>query len=151
MVNLKSALSGALLFPALALGAACATAQPAAAQTQDLPAYAHAGDATIHGVVRSIDGKYNITVRDTKGYLDSVTLHDGTVINPTGLTLAPGQTVTIVGRADGNTFAADEIDTPYVAYGYAYPVYPYAYPAWGYYPAFGVGFGWHHFGFGGRI
>jgi hypothetical protein len=150
MANLKTALTGALLLPAFTLGAACATALPALAQTQDLPAYAHPGDATIGGVVRSIDGKYSLTVRDKNGYLDSVTLHDGTVINPTGLTLAPGQSVTIVGRADGNTFDANEIDTPYVAYGYAYPGY-YPYPGWAYGPAFGFGFGWHRFGFRGRI
>jgi hypothetical protein len=148
MLNLKKALTGALLLPALALAAGTL---PAAAQTTDLPSYAQPGDTTIHGVVRSVDGKYTITVRDANGYVDNVTLHDGTVINPTGLSLAPGESVTIVGRPSGGTFVANEIDTPYLAYGYGYPAYPYPYPAYGYAPVVGFGFGFRHFGFGGRI
>lgn len=147
MANLTKALTGALLLPVLALAA---TSLPAAAQTQPVPSYAQPGDTTIHGVVRSVDGKYTITVRDANGYVDNVTLHDGTVINPTGLTLAPGESVTIAGQANGGTFMANEIDTPYLAYGpYGYPAYPY--PAYGYYPAVAFGFGFHRFGFGGRI
>jgi len=147
MENLKKALTGALLLPVLALAA---TTLPAAAQTQPVPSYAQPGDTTIHGVVRSVDGKYNITVRDANGYVDNVTLHDGTVINPTGLTLAPGESVTIDGQPSGGTFVANEIDTPYLAYGpYGYPAYPY--PVYGAYPAVAVGFGFRHFGFGGRF
>jgi small nuclear ribonucleoprotein (snRNP)-like protein len=156
MDNLKKALTGALLLPALALAAttlpAAAQTQPAqneSAQTSPVPSYAQPGDTTIRGVVRSVDGKYNITVRDANGYVDNVTLHDGTVINPTGLTLAPGESVTIEGQPSGGTFTANEIDTPYLAYGpYGYPAYPYAYGA---YPAVAFGFGFRHFGFGGRF
>ncbi len=142
--NLKKALWGVALVPALAV---CAAAAPAAAQTQPLPSYATAGDATIQGVVRSIDGRYNITVRDVNGYIDRVALHDGTIINPTGLTLAPGQTVTILGRPNGSTFDANEIDTPYVAYGYGYPAYPYPYAPYGFYPHVALGFGFYGGGF----
>ncbi len=39
-------------------------------------------------------------------------LHQGTIINPTGLTLEPGMNVTIDGYADGSNFDAMEIDTP---------------------------------------
>ncbi len=120
------------------------SAAPALAQTT--PSYATAGDQTIRGTIGSINGKYNISIHDVRGYLDNVTLHPGTIINPTGLELAPGQSVTIVGTPDGNTFAANEIDTPYeplaVVPGY------YGYP-WGG-PDFGIGFGFGHFGFRGR-
>ena len=151
--NLKLALSGAV-----AIGAFAAFAAPAAAQP--LPSYAvGTTDETIHGTVASIDGAYDITVRDARGFIDKVTLHQGTIINPTGLTLAPGQTVTILGRTQGNAFAANEIDTPYQAvaavpfypgYGYGYG-YPY-YRGYGYrpYASYGVGFGFgrSRFGFG---
>ena len=40
-------------------------------------------------------------------------LHDGTIINPTGLTLAPGMIVGIDGFNSGRVFDANEIDTPY--------------------------------------
>ncbi|MEA2690498.1 MAG: hypothetical protein QOJ39_3061 [Candidatus Eremiobacteraeota bacterium] len=40
-----------------------------------------------------------------------VTLHDGTVINPTGTNLTPGQRVRIIGTRNGDgTFSANEID-----------------------------------------
>ena len=130
------------LLSAVALAGAIA---PAAARAQ-VPSYARNGGDTIRGTIASVDGKYDISVRDDRGYIDNVSLHDGTIINPTGLTLAPGELVTIEGRPAGATFVADEIDTPYT-YGYAYPVYP-VYPA----PAvrFGVRIGGPGFGFGFR-
>jgi hypothetical protein len=127
------------------------TAAPLAAVAQNdaapAPSYASRGGETVNGTIASIDGKYNITVRDNRGYVDNVTLHDGTIINPTGLRLSPGQSVTIAGVASGHTFIANEIDTPYSTYGVPYAYYPY-YP----YPAFGVGFrfGGPRFGFRGR-
>jgi protein involved in polysaccharide export with SLBB domain len=127
------------LLSAVALAGAIA---PAAAGAQ-VPSYAQNGGDTIRGTVASIDGKYDISVRDDRGFVDNVSLHDGTVINPTGLTLAPGETVTIEGRPAGATFVADEIDTPYT-YGYAYP-YP-VYPA----DRFGLHVGGRGFGFGFR-
>lgn len=97
----------------------CAIA-PLAAGAQ-VPSYAQPGGETISGVITSINGKYNISVRDNRGYIDNVSLHDGTIINPRGLTLAPGESVTIAGVPQGRTFVANEIDTPYVAYPYGYP------------------------------
>jgi hypothetical protein len=99
---------------------ACSIAPLAAAAA---PGYAQG--TTIHGTILSINGKYNISVADVNGYVDNVSLHDGTIINPTGLTLVPGQPVTIFGTAAGSTFEANQINTPYPSYGYHYvnPVY----------------------------
>ncbi len=80
-------------------------------------------------------------VRDVRGFVDHVTLRQGTVINPTGIRLQPGFSVTVTGHTSGSTFVADEIDTPYRFYGYAYPYY---YPYYYYPPYYGLslGFGW---------
>ena len=67
---------------------------------------------TLNGVVSAINGKYSLTVRNDRGELENVTLHQGTVILPTGLRLQPQIQVNVVGHADGNTFDADEIDAP---------------------------------------
>lgn len=140
----------------LALGFAAALV-PAAARADDVPSYAH-HEETIHGTIVSFDGKYTAYVRDERGFVDRIALHDGTVINPTGLTLEPGQTVTILGRTDGRDFDANEIDTPYQedgdyapdpdgAYVAPYDYYP-SYPAYALaYPAFvSLGFGFGYFG-----
>jgi hypothetical protein len=146
MTTLKTRLF--TLFSAVAL--ACAIG-PLAASAQT-PSYANpvtSGTDTIRGTIASVNGKYNISVRDERGFIDNVTLHDGTIINPTGLTLAPGQTVSIDGTANGPTLIANQIDTPYAYYGYPYYGYPYyGYPG----PVFGVGFrfgGFHGGGFHG--
>ena len=103
----------------------------------------------IHGRVSSFDGAYSLQVNDDRGFIDNVQLRQGTVINPTGIRLAPGMQVTIHGVNRGSAFAANVIDTPYQSYGavpvypyapYAYPVYPYPYPVYGYpYPSFSLG------------
>jgi hypothetical protein len=104
------------------------------------------GQQQIQGRVTSYDGHFDLHVQQPNGEVDDIQLHQGTIINPTGLTLAPGMTVTVVGLPRGNVFAANEIDTPYqetYAYGYATPYYgPYwgsvlGYPG----PALGFGFG----------
>ena len=133
-----------------ALIGAAALAAPLAALAQDAPAgppppapsYARPiapnGEETIHGRILSIDGKYRVQLRDDHGFVDNVEMHQGTVINPTGLELRPGMEVTIVGYNRGPLFAANEIDTPYLSYG-AVPLYP-AYSV-------GIGFGpvyYHH-------
>jgi hypothetical protein len=138
-IAVAAAVAGALsLFSAL----------PAAAQ--NVPSYAApAADETIQGTVSAVNGPYNISVRDVRGYIDNVTLHQGTIINPTGLSLAPGESVTILGHAQGTTFAANEIDTPYTSLAAvpAYIGYPYPYgPAYAFGLRFGRGFG---FGFRG--
>jgi hypothetical protein len=137
----------------VALAAALAIAAPLAASAQIAPSYSDApgggGDAQIHGRVLSFDGGYNVQVKDEKGYVDNVELHQGTIINPTGITLAPGMIVSIMGYNAGNFFAANEIDTPYTFYGGS-PYY--AGHPWNYYgPSVSLGFffgnaGWWHGG-----
>lgn len=113
---------------------------------QPLPSYARPGYATteqtIKGRVTVINGTY-MEIADTNGYIDRVELHQGTIINPTGIRLEPGMTVTIIGHASGNKFLANEIDTPYHYSAYApYPYYPY--PYYGPPVYLGIGFGYHH-------
>ena len=126
-------------------GLVLAAAAPASAQS--VPSYAQR-DETLHGVVEASDG-YDLRVRDDRGFIDRVKLHDGTIIRPTGLTLARGQTVTVHGATRGDRFEASEIDTPYhysYAYGYPGPYYPGPYGAYPYpygAPAFGFGVGIH--------
>ena len=98
--------------------AALLLATPLAASAQEVPSYAYApqtasADEQIRGRIASFDGAYNLTVNDERGFVDNVDLHDGTIINPTGLTLAPGMIVSILGYTDGSQFSANEIDTPY--------------------------------------
>lgn len=104
-------------------------------------------DSTIHGRILSFDGAYNLQVRDEKGYVDNVELHQGTIINPTGLTLAPGMIVSIMGYNAGPYFAANEIDTPYQFYS-GVPYYL-GHPWYYYGPTVSLGFffgnpGWWH-------
>jgi hypothetical protein len=132
---------------------------PVAARAQDLPSYAHPAPAPtpaqdqpsyahpvpvdheqrIHGRIASIDGTFHIRVRDDRGYIDSVELHQGTIINPTGLTLATGMSVTVSGYPTGSVFRANEIDTPY-NYAGPVPVPVYYGPGW-WYPGYGYGYG----------
>ncbi len=146
------ALATALLVPL------AASAQNA---DQPLPSYARpsyaSDEETISGRIASIPGKYDIEVQDDRGFIDHVQLHDGTIINPTGIRLAAGMSVKIAGYNRGKTFAANQIDTPYTSYpafavAPAYPVYPVypLYPAYGYGPYWGgywgpsinLNFGW---------
>ena len=98
---------------------ASAVLNPLVAQAQELPSYAEydAGVARIQGRIAGIGGTYDLTVRDERGYIDRVHIHPGTIINPTGLTLAPGMVVSIIGENQGPYFNGDEIDTPYSIYG----------------------------------
>ncbi|HTW83027.1 MAG TPA: hypothetical protein VMD91_03035 [Candidatus Sulfotelmatobacter sp.] len=106
-------------------------AQPAA------PSYA-TQDEQIHGRIIAFDGQYSLQVRDDRGFVDNVQLHQGTIINPTGLTLAPGMVVAISGYNAGPFFAANEIDTPYTSYGGDW--YYLGHPWWYYGPTFSLGF-----------
>ncbi len=108
------------------------------------PSYA-VRQPSITGTVRSFDGAYTMYVRDEHGDLDRVQLHQGTIINPTGLHLEGGMHVTVYGHAAGDVFIADEIDTPYhFNRYYGYPYYPYPYWGWG------IGWGWGWGGWGWR-
>ncbi|HTW85215.1 MAG TPA: hypothetical protein VMD91_14190 [Candidatus Sulfotelmatobacter sp.] len=131
----RALLAGLVASAALALPLAAGAQAPSYAEQ---PSYA-SHDEQIQGRVVSFDGGYNLQVHDKRGFIDNVRLHQGTVINPTGLTLRPGMAVTIIGTSGGNVFNANVIDTPYT-YAYAYGPYPYPY----YYPpvAIGIGFGW---------
>jgi hypothetical protein len=114
----------------------------AARASDDVPSYATKTGPSIHGTVTGFGGKYTMYVRDDRGYIDNVTLHQGTVINPTGIQLQPGFRVTIYGEANDNTFAANEIDTPYRFVPVA--VTPYAWgpgPGW-WRPRSAFWFGW---------
>ena len=105
-----------------------------AQQTAQMPSYAVGKDDVIRGTIRSFDGATTVYVRDVRGYIDNVSLHKGTIINPTGIRLQPGFPVTISGHPEGTTFVADQIDTPFRA------TYIYG-PAFAY-PAIGLGWGW---------
>jgi hypothetical protein len=131
MKNIKTALIAAL--------AAAALITPSLASAQDA-SYADSGaNQQIQGTISSIDGTWNLTVDDANGDSDSVALHQGTIINPTGLTLEDGMSVTIDGYADGPNFDAIEIDTPYQYQGPA-PVAVYYGPGtW--YPGYANGWG----------
>lgn len=134
-----------------ALAAALILVAPLAARAQIAPSYSEQpagdGEAQIHGRILSFDGAYSVQVKDEKGYVDAVQLHQGTIINPTGITLAPGMVVSIMGYNAGQFFAANEIDTPYTFYAGRpyYGGHPYDY----YGPSVGLGFffgnvGWWH-------
>ena len=105
----------ALLCAALALAtAACAV--PAAAAVYPVfvpyPVIAQAGPPLIgagqlRGTVTAFD-RFNMTVRADGQYLP-VQLHQGTIINPTGLTLAPGMYVRVFGYWSNGNFEANRI------------------------------------------
>jgi hypothetical protein len=146
--TMKAILTGAL--------AALMLLAPLAAGAQDVPTYAQppapsSADIQIRGRISSFDGMYALSVRDEKGYIDNVQLHQGTIINPTGLTLEPGMIVSILGYNAGNYVDANEIDTPYTYYS---GVPWYAGHPWNYYGpsvSFGFFFGggatWWHGGY----
>ncbi len=128
-----------------ALGASFALITPLGASAQDTPSYAQPAvpsygtqDQQIHGRILGFDGGYAVQVRDDNGYVDNIRLHQGTVINPTGLTLASGMVVSVNGYNAGSYFSANEIDTPYALYG---PVPYYAGRPWyDYGPSISLGF-----------
>lgn len=137
----------------LAAIAALVVATPLAVQAQEYPSYAQpeavTQDDQVHGRIVSFDGQYSLQVRDERGFIDNIELHQGTIINPTGLTLEPGMVVSIDGYNAGPYLAANEIDTPYTFYE-GVPYYDgYAWDHWG--PSVSLGFffgsgGWWHGG-----
>jgi hypothetical protein len=91
-----------------------------------VPSYAAASrDQAVRGIVANYDGKYVLQVRDRAGYLDNVRLHQGTIINPTGIPLQNGMRIVVYGYNAGQTFAANEIDVdaPPVVYAPGPPVH----------------------------
>ena len=67
----------------------------------------------IVGTVADFHGKYGLVVRDQRGALTEIALHQGTVIKPEGLRLERGMAVSITGQAADRTFAAAEIVAPF--------------------------------------
>jgi len=140
LLNLRKYSVPAMLSFAIAIAAS----PVCAAETQDVPTYAQpTADQEVHGLVTSYDGRYKLTVRDDRGFIDNVLLHQGTVINPTGLRLEQGMAVTIAGENGGSYFAANEVDTPYI-FNEGVPYY--RGHRWDYYygPSYGAGFFFGH-------
>jgi hypothetical protein len=148
---------------AAAFCAAASFALPSLVGAQTYPSYSTASQQSVKGSITGFNGAYTLYLQDDKGYGDNIQMHDGTVINPTGIKLQEGMRVTIYGYANGSVFSAYRIDVtgstysdngyggygygnPYYAYpgygnpyyGYGYGGYGYGYPAWG----IGIGFGW---------
>jgi hypothetical protein len=154
-------------FALVVVGVFVACGVPAITEAQTPPSYAHpsyaSDEETVHGRISSFDGQYDLQVRDDRGFIDHLHMRPGTVINPTGLRLVPGMSVSAMGYNRGKVFDVNEIDTPYTStypepaydsygplyYGYG-PYYPYYYPNVIFAPGFGWGGrgGWH--GGGGR-
>jgi len=110
------------------------------------PSYATpSGEEQIRGSITAVTGKYSLQVRDDRGFIDNVTLHQGTIINPTGLTLATGMPVTISGKNAGATFTANQIDAPYALALIGRPPVGFAFgfdSGWGFGPRYRGGFWW---------
>jgi hypothetical protein len=132
--------------PALSVAPPAAT-QPAAVSAP--PSYATpTTEEQISGSVTAVTGKYTLQIRDTRGFLDNVTLHPGTVINPTGLKLEPGMQVAITGVNAGSSFTANQIDAPYAIALMGRPGYDagvgfgFGFGGWGWGPGYRAGFLW---------
>jgi len=105
----------ATLFAAIvALPVACFAESSRAspdAPTYAVPAYAD-GNETVSGRITWYDGRFDLQIRDDRGFIDNVQLRQGTVIDPTGLTLRTGMAVQIRGRNRGFVLIAEQIDSP---------------------------------------
>ncbi|HEX3369226.1 MAG TPA: hypothetical protein VHS56_06590 [Candidatus Cybelea sp.] len=103
-----------------ALAAPLSLTFPAAASAQEsAPSYGTpvANQQSIRGTLTGFDGSYVVYLHDDRGYSDHVTMHQGTVINPTGQKLTEGMRVTVYGYANGSTFDAYRIDVAGSSYG----------------------------------
>jgi len=98
------------LFGTALIAAALGLAHPAAAQPA--PSFGQPlGNETLDGIiVRYLPGTFELGLRDDRGFLDTVRLHDRTIILPIGVTLVTGMRVSIVGYNQGGAFRANEID-----------------------------------------
>lgn len=142
-----------LSVPALAL------AQPNGEQETQPPSYAqpaqqYANHPGITGTISGFDGQWVVYMHDDKGYTDHITLHQGTIINPTGIRLNEGMKVTVYGNADGPTFQANRIDVAYSPYSPYYgsngqPAYGAGGDFYGYGGDTGYGYGGGGYGYGG--
>jgi hypothetical protein len=118
---------------------------PRSAAADTVPTYAshNRSGETVRGTIATLTGNGDLYLRDDRGFVDHVTLHQGTVIEPTGFELGSGDVVTISGQNAGSVLRADEIDaapsddasinaSAPVDYDQGYAVD--AYPDGGYYP-----------------
>ncbi len=116
------------LLPAVAVIATLAGFPATASALATYPSYEHR-DQTISGTIEGFAGPWWMYVRKGNGNVDTVSLHRGTVINPTGIQLQPGFHVRISGYSSGSAFVANVINTPYTNvpryYRYPYQYYPY--------------------------
>ncbi len=103
------------------------------------PSYARprAATETVHGRIASIQGAYQITVQDDRGYFDVISLRQGTVISPRGLRLEVGMIVTVTGVNGGSTLNADVVDA-LVADGGSLPADEYYDGGYGNYPDYWI-------------
>jgi hypothetical protein len=75
-----------------------------------LGAFAQSAPETIHGQIAAVNGPDALQINDDRGFVDSVQLQPGAVINPRGTRLTPGMSVTISGVNRGTVFGANRID-----------------------------------------
>ncbi|MGC1381856.1 MAG: hypothetical protein WA814_12640 [Candidatus Baltobacteraceae bacterium] len=113
---------------------------PSYGTPSNTPGYAY--HEHIQGTLVGFDGQFIVYMRDDRGYDDHVTLHQGTIINPTGIRLVEGMRVTIYGQANGPTFEAYRVDVS--------PPRFYGYPP-GYGPGYGAPYGGWNPGFYGSV
>lgn len=64
---------------------------------------------TIRGTIVSVDGAGNLSLRDDRGFVDSVRLDPNVDVARRGVQLQPGMRVTISGANAGSVFAAESI------------------------------------------
>jgi hypothetical protein len=157
--KLVAALAAALCLatPALALAQQSPDEQgqggPPPTYAQPLAAPAYGRQDSIKGTLAGFDGQWVVYMHDDKGYTDHITLHQGTVINPTGIKLLEGMKVTVFGQPDGPTFQANRVDVGYSPYSPYYgsdgnPAYGYGDPGYGYGGGYGYGYGGYGGGYG---
>lgn len=132
MFRLQTRLFTALLALATALVPMTALAQSAPSEMPSYAAPASGGgngsDETIHGSISSVDDAERLQVTDDRGFVDSIQLQPGTVIEPDGTQLEPGMIVTIAGNNRGSVFAANRIEVASAAALAPVPPPPYEQP-----------------------
>ena len=117
-------------------------------QTYSAPTPPYGNQQSVKGTLSGFDGQWIVYMHDDKGYTDHVTLHQGTIINPTGIKLLEGMHVTIYGYAAGSTFQANRVDVAYSPYSPYYGTN--GEPAYGYGDnGYGGGNGGYGYGGGG--
>lgn len=95
-------------FATMGIGAlACAAAPAVALADADDRRWRDRGGRQLFGVVDRFGG-FDMTLR-VEGSPLPVHLHQGTVINPTGLTIRPGMRVRVFGHWDNGRFQANRI------------------------------------------